>query len=89
MRWPFMTKARHDREAQLVVDIKLAAFRQEVHDWARDAASQFMYIDGTRAKGAAMAAFKQAQDQFGPPPITLTDALTRPADVEEAIFRAL
>lgn len=96
MRWPLVTRARYERELEIKDKAAYVAIMQEyqramkdgkrqVHAWARDAAAKFFSIDPYRAKGAAIAAFQQAEHQFNPAPLTLSEGLTKPANVEEAI----
>jgi len=95
-KWPLVTRARYDREIKLVstsaaaviaaeYDRAMAAGKAQVHAWARDAAARFFSISPERAKGAAVAAFQQAEHQFNPAPKTLSEGLTKPASVEEAL----
>lgn len=96
MRWPFMTKAEHEREIARVTDLMQEAVdreftramtegRAQVRRWAVDANARFFTIDMYRAKGAAVAAFQQAAQQFGPAPLSVSDVIYTPANVEEAI----
>jgi hypothetical protein len=96
LRSPWVTRTRYEREIKLVSDSAAAAItaeygramkagRAQVHAWARDAAARFFYLDNHRAKGAAIAAFQQAEHQFNPAPQTLSEGLTKPVTVEEAI----
>ena len=100
MKWPFMTKAEHEREVKRVTDLMQEALdreyqramvdgRAQVHAWARDAAAEFFTIDTHRAKGAAVAAFQFAERQFGPAPLALSDVLYAPANVKEALDAAV
>lgn len=94
MRWPLMTKAQHEAELaelrelyQGFVDREFTRAMTEgkarVRAWAVDA-NYSVYHHGT-PRAAAAAAFQQAERQFGPDPITLSDALYAPANVQEAI----
>ena len=96
MRWPFMTKARYEHDLEIAMDVMQRAVEREyqramtegraqVRRWAVDANAKFFTIDMHRAKGAAIAAFQQAASQFGPAPLTMSDVLYTPANVEEAI----
>lgn len=99
MRWPYMTKAEHEREVQRITDAAADAIDREftramtegkaaVHAWARDTYYELFQVSGAQAKAAAIAALQQAERQFGPAPLTLSDVLYAPANVKEAVDAA-
>lgn len=99
MRWPFMTKARHDELVKLYKDAvdreyarALADGKKRVHAFMRDAAVNLMRAEGTGQYVAKVrAVFVYAEKEFKPSPPTprtLSDVLYAPANVEEAIDRA-
>jgi hypothetical protein len=86
MRWPFMLKKTHRQ----MVDEMLEAYQQvidqeyvramhdcraAVHAWAVEATAEFFQIDMYRAKGAAVAAFQEAERMFAPNRTDVKEAL--------------
>lgn len=95
LRWPLITRARYDRELTIAVNAIRTEYdratvdgKAKVHAWARDAAANFFHVDSYRAKGAAVALFQQAEQQFDPKPLALSEVLYAPANPQEAIDRA-
>jgi len=91
MRWPFMTKATHDRMVRQLdlahetcVSLLQDAIDREyarasldgnakVHAWAIDA--NYNVFNHGNPRGAAAAAFQEAERVFRPDPITVKEVL--------------
>lgn len=97
MRWPFMTKAEHERQVaelrsayQGFVDREYTRATRDgntrVHAFMVDAnAAVFAH---PRPDVAVRAVFQQAEREFRPEPLTLAERLHGPADLQEAISSA-
>lgn len=102
MRWPFMTKAEHDKVVAAIeprLGEAIAAIRAEharatkdgmakVHTFMREANANV--FTSNRPEIACRAVFQQAEREFRPDPhpLTLSEGLYAPANVKEAIDRA-
>jgi hypothetical protein len=84
MRWPWMTKKRHHETLGVLASMyqeqldaeytrAIREGRKQVHQWAIEANYNVFNHDNPR--GAAYAAFQEAERMFAPPPLTLSEAL--------------
>jgi len=97
-----MTRARHDRELQLLVDRAEELIREEyrrdsracaanVHAWAVEATSN-LFTEGNPVllRSKALAAFQQADALFKPAPLTASElaarAKTQPKTLSEVLY---
>lgn len=104
MRWPFMTKAEHDKivdALQARLDSAIKAITAEharatkdgmakVHAFMRDANAELYSAEGSSMYVPKVrAVLQQAEREFRPgPPTTLSEVLYAPANLKEAIDRA-
>lgn len=93
MRWPFMLKRTHDDAIKFVWEIVDREYNRamkdgkaQVHAFMREANANV--YNHPRPEIAIRAVFQQAESEFGPPPTTMSAALSAPANFEEAINAA-
>lgn len=73
MRWPLVTRGRHERETAKLRDAIAAEYqratldgKKKVHAWARELNYNLFQLDDFRLKGAIRAALQQAEHIFNP-----------------------